>query len=65
MGNMTVNDMNIEYKHLFITDHCPKCLKTDLTVTDKKVICNFCHNWAWLEDAYSGTWLKEIKQDEE
>ncbi len=50
-------------KEYYEFGNCPCCLKTDLVIVDKKIICKFCNNWSWLEDAYTSSWLKEVKGD--
>ena len=42
---------------------CPCCLKTDLTITENKVICKSCGDWAWIEDACNSSWLKDITEE--
>lgn len=53
------NKMEKEYE----LGSCPRCQKTDLVITDKKIICKSCNNWSWLEDARNSSWLKELNKE--
>lgn len=61
--NLKDSKMEKEYE----LGNCPCCQKTDLVIADKKIICKFCNNWTWLEDARISSWLswlKELKWEE-
>lgn len=47
----------------YTTGSCPCCKKTDLIISNSKIICRFCNDWAWIEDAYNSSFLKEVSSE--